>query len=371
MQPEKPAQIQTIVVSATSIDNSGGGTILRQFLKWAAKDKHNYLCFVPLGMKLDAGDNIRLVPIDKKSWLARILWDAWQLKSWLKNNQVTYHKFISLQDTTVNIDADQIIYLHQPLPFAGVSWNPLVRGEFKFFLYQKFFAYFIFRYLGPSTVFVVQTRWMSRALSENHAINPEKIRVIQPEIVLPDTVAPGSSLESKDESFSMLYPATPLVYKNHRVLVEALAILSRSMDISTVRLEFTLKAQDYPELAQLVKKLGLENNINYLGVLPYEQLIIKYRAADLVVFPSYIETFGLPLAEAASLGKRIICSDTEFAREVLNNYAGAEYLDAKNASAWASAIEAEFKSGSSPGREVTHFQYQRTSGWNDFFKLLE
>ncbi len=371
MQPEKPAQKQTIVVSATSIDNSGGGTILRQFLKWAAKDKHDFLCFVPMGMKLEAGDNIRLVPIDKKSWLARILWDSWQLKLWLENNQITYHKFISLQDTTVNIDVDQIIYLHQPLPFAGVRWNPFARGEFKFFLYQKFFAYFIFRYLRASTQFVVQTRWMSEALSEKHAIDPARISVIQPEITLPDTANADVSMDASDEFFRLLYPATPIVYKNHRVLVEALHILSSRKNISAVRLELTLKAQDYPELALLVKKLGLEDNINYLGVLPYEELIIKYKAADLVVFPSYIETFGLPLAEAASLGKRIICSDTEFAREVLNNYAGAEYLGAKNALAWANAIEAVLKSGSRPTRGETDFQYQQTSGWNDFFKLLE
>jgi glycosyltransferase involved in cell wall biosynthesis len=100
-------------------------------------------------------------------------------------------------------------------------------------------------------------------------------------------------------------------------------------------------------------------------------LIIKYLTSDLIAFPSYIETFGLPLAEAACLGKEIICSDTDFAREVLNDYQGAEYLDAGNAHSWADSIEQKIIAEDRSKHDKLPYKFERTSGWDDFFRLVE
>lgn len=46
-----------------------------------------------------------------------------------------------------------------------------------------------------------------------------------------------------------------------------------------------------------------------------------------LIFPSYIETVGLPLVEAMSVGAVILAADCEYAHEVLDGYENAFFFD--------------------------------------------
>ena len=46
-----------------------------------------------------------------------------------------------------------------------------------------------------------------------------------------------------------------------------------------------------------------------------------------MVFPSYLETFGYPLAEARKLGAIVLASDTPFSRELLKDYKNAYFFN--------------------------------------------
>ena len=62
------------------------------------------------------------------------------------------------------------------------------------------------------------------------------------------------------------------------------------------------------------------------GRLPYDEVVTRYHTATLL-FPSYIETFGYPLAEARQAGTIVLASDTAFSREVLEGYENAYFFD--------------------------------------------
>ena len=66
-----------------------------------------------------------------------------------------------------------------------------------------------------------------------------------------------------------------------------------------------------------VKKKEL--NIEFVGLLDNDEIMKIYRQATLV-FPSYLETFGLPLLEAKMSNGVILCSDLPFAHEILDDY---------------------------------------------------
>lgn len=53
---------------------------------------------------------------------------------------------------------------------------------------------------------------------------------------------------------------------------------------------------------------------------------MKKYESDVLIFPSYIESFGLPLIEAAVSGDIILAADTIFARELLKNYNNAYFF---------------------------------------------
>ena len=50
-----------------------------------------------------------------------------------------------------------------------------------------------------------------------------------------------------------------------------------------------------------------------------------------LIFPSYIESFGLPLIEAALHADVVLAADTEFSRELLSNYSNVYYYKYDNA----------------------------------------
>ena len=52
----------------------------------------------------------------------------------------------------------------------------------------------------------------------------------------------------------------------------------------------------------------MEGKIIHLGYLPYAEVLSLYQDADVIVFPSEFEGFGLPVLEAVQFKKKIICS---------------------------------------------------------------
>lgn len=64
----------------------------------------------------------------------------------------------------------------------------------------------------------------------------------------------------------------------------------------------------YDEIFQLVTHLGLQVDVLFPGFIPDAELADWYRAAELFVYPSLFEGFGLPVLEAMACGAPVICS---------------------------------------------------------------
>lgn len=360
-----------IVVNATALDKSGALTILKQFIKHAGK-YHNYkfLCFIAEGLKLEKSPNITFIEMAKKNWLQRILWDSLKLKKYLRNNDINPKKVISLQNTSINVNIDQIIYLHQPLPFSSVKWSLFKKEQFKFFLYKHFYKFFILLFVNKNTVFVVQTNWMKEALCSKSNVDESQVYIIKPDMHLPNIKSSDSSEVKTSSTHILLYPATQLFYKNHMVILEALKLLKAESQFDNIKFQVTFRRDEYPLFREKVNEYALVDNIDYLGCIPHKDLIHKYQCSSLVVFPSYIESFGLPLVEGASLGKPVLCSDFPFSRDVLAGYSGAVFLNYQDPNAWANAIKDTLFKVENNSFAYGKFDFEQTSSWKDFFKLL-
>jgi glycosyltransferase involved in cell wall biosynthesis len=97
--------------------------------------------------------------------------------------------------------------------------------------------------------------------------------------------------------------------------------------------------------------------VQELGPLPDARVAELLKGARALLFPSFVEGYGLPLAEALALGVPAICSDLPALREVGGEV--AEYLDPLDGAAWRDAILDYARTGS-PARRA---QLQRLSGW--------
>lgn len=86
----------------------------------------------------------------------------------------------------------------------------------------------------------------------------------------------------------------------------------------------------------LVMKSGIEDSVNLIGEVEEKELAPLYCGADLFVFPSKIEGFGLPVLEAMACGTPVICSNADSLREIADG--AAWIIDPDHPDSFAEAI---------------------------------
>ena len=64
------------------------------------------------------------------------------------------------------------------------------------------------------------------------------------------------------------------------------------------------------QLHSLAAELGIAGDLVFVGGVPLEETVRFYQAADVFVYPSFNETFGLPILEAMACGCPVVTSDT-------------------------------------------------------------
>ena len=106
-------------------------------------------------------------------------------------------------------------------------------------------------------------------------------------------------------------------HKGFSMLIHALQILlNQGNDLDLV---IVGKGPDKERLVQYCKKLGVENNVHFLGYVSDLDLTGLYRACDMVVQPSLVEGMSLVLIEAVAFGKLIVATRVGGTPEVLED----------------------------------------------------
>jgi glycosyltransferase involved in cell wall biosynthesis len=125
-------------------------------------------------------------------------------------------------------------------------------------------------------------------------------------------------------------------------------------------------------IAEEVKALG--RVVVLAGQLPREQILGLYRCS-ILVFPSLLETFGLPLLEARQAGGWIVASDTPFAREILDGYSRAYFSKPHSPEDLARSMQAAWQCSRDPNMEhQIESDHQAilgmVSGWRDLASVV-
>ena len=75
----------------------------------------------------------------------------------------------------------------------------------------------------------------------------------------------------------------------------------------------------YEEVYQKVQQLDLVSRVHFVGYVPMEELPFLYSAAELFVYPSLYEGFGLPVLQAMACGTAVVTSDRSSLPEVIGD----------------------------------------------------
>jgi glycosyltransferase involved in cell wall biosynthesis len=150
----------------------------------------------------------------------------------------------------------------------------------------------------------------------------------------PDQVAEVRSRFGLPPRF-LLYVGTIEPRKNLGVLLGALVRLKgQGQDVPLVvagRLGWL-----YDEFLAKIRSLGLESIVLLPGFVPENDLPALYTAAEVFVYPSVYEGFGIPVLEAMGCGTPVLCSNASSLPEVAGD--GGILLPPGDSAAWAEAI---------------------------------
>lgn len=239
----------------------------------------------------------------KASWKERLRFELFTGGKWI--NKISPDIVFSLENMLprgIADDIQQVLYIHQPVGFQHEKKFSIIKpNEREQGIYQRFYHPFIVASAKKADRMIVQTEWMREALIKDVGVKRARAFKVPPDI--PDLSGFVKAGEFDRNRF--FFPASNLPYKNHAVIEEAREILAGMGYV--------------PEVLYTKEK-----------VFPREEIFAEYNRSTLL-FPSYLETYGMPLGEAQQFGNPIIAADTDFAREVLADYDNAYYFDAFDA----------------------------------------
>lgn len=303
-----------IVVNDIAASEGGALSVLQDFYNEILKssDSDNIEWFFLLADKsfLQETNNIKIFeyPNIKKSWIKRIMFDFFYGRKII--NSFKPDLYVSLQNTaTLGIKAKQVVYLHQPLPYQDEKrFSIFKNGEKKLAIYQTVIG-FIFNTLFRITKsdIVVQTNWMRDSLNKKIK---NKVFVIPPDV----------ALDTREEDWCctepiFFYPSSELLYKNHNILYDAVDLI---VDQGYFNFKVVLTIKN--------REINNATKYEFIDKISRSEVFRRYQKS-ILIFPSYIETYGLPLKEAQLFRAPIIASDTLFSREILEKYPRSAFFD--------------------------------------------
>jgi glycosyltransferase involved in cell wall biosynthesis len=132
----------------------------------------------------------------------------------------------------------------------------------------------------------------------------------------------------------LLYVSSFQTRKNHLPLIKAFAALKQNK----VKLVLAgRKGETYDNCVRLIKALQLENMVNLVDDISYENLPLLYRGAQGFIYPSMIEGFGIPLTEAAFAGLPMAVNDIAVFREIAPE--GTLFFDVNQSDSMVNALQ--------------------------------
>ncbi len=179
------------------------------------------------------------------------------------------------------------------------------------------------RSLRRADLVIVNSKSLQAEIDEHLQVDPQKIRLIY-EAVDHDIFKPGDrdSAKAHVAKFGVARPFVLFVsslwrYKNCEGLLHAWKLAREQLAGRQLVIVGAERDERYTsELRELIDQLGIGEDVVFVGGVPNEETVHFYRAADLLVYPSFNETFGLPILEAMACACPVVTSSVSSMPEI-------------------------------------------------------
>ena len=206
----------------------------------------------------------------------------------------------SLSDLPVPFVKNQILFVNQANLISPVI-NKYSSKSIIFIIKRLYFRIFIQKL---NRIFV-QSVHMKKCLIKTYRIQSNYINILN----IPIQPTKERYTKKKENIIRLLYPANHYSYKNHKIITDMLS----DNPIKNLLIYFTATISEF----QKFKNFKSIRRIDYYS---YKNTYKIYNKFDGLIYPSRIESLGLPLQEALNFKIPILCSDLPYSRELLKEY---------------------------------------------------
>jgi len=282
---------------------------------------HNYLIFVPANSNYPHHSNkpnVSIVECPQKGLLHRLIWERRIMRRaikdfnpdwiWCLGNIGFAHPVCRM---SVLFHKPHSIYPHR---HHGYS---LIAGLLKRSTSLLVQRVLIRRGLQAADRVYCQTETVRKRLIMSYRLPDEKVGICPSSITLPrichDISVPKALFEiKKNHERVLLMPGKFMAHKNFRRVFYAFRSIPDS-----IACVFTISSDDGKQARRLIDAIKRERlSIYCVGMIPANDMAGWYQNVDGIIFPSLMETLGLPHLEAMHWGCPVIASDLDFAHEV-------------------------------------------------------
>lgn len=310
---------KTIVLSGINLIEGGPLTVYEECLRCIEKyflENYEIVALVhnrELFSEFDSKIKFIEFMDSKKSYLKRFYYEYFYFKRLSK--KLKPYLWFSLHDMTPNVVADKrAVYCHNSIIFYDMKRKDMI-NEFKMFMFSRFYKYIYKINIKKNNFVVVQQDWIRKRFKKIFKI--KNVVVAHPNVVIDDSN--NNCKNTKIVKNSFLYPSFPRIFKNFEVICKAVEILENK-NIENFKVYLTIDGNENIYSKEIVEKYGRLKCIEFIGLQTRENLMKYYSKIETVIFPSKLETWGLPISEAKAFGKNIILADLEYAHETLGTY---------------------------------------------------
>jgi len=171
--------------------------------------------------------------------------------------------------------------------------------------------------VGNAHAFIVQTPSM-QVLTATVVQRLGKTVDILPFVDVTQGYSRTLELRRGETDYDFIYVASGEQHKNHRQLIEAWCRLAKDGLFPSLLL--TLDQQSHGQLCAWIDEMKVQFGLRVinLGVQPHAQVIKLYTKVKALIYPSTLESLGLPLIEARQAGLAVLAAELDYVRDVLD-----------------------------------------------------
>lgn len=358
------------MVSAVNLRKGGTLTILRDCLQYLSSLTKEYRV-VALVHKRELCDFTGIEYVEMpdiiKGWGKR-LWCEYVTMHRISQELAPVYLWLSLHDTSPRVKAErQAVYCQTSFPFYQWTWRDFC-FDFKIPLFACFtrFAYRV--NVHSNRYLIVQQEWLRKGLSKMLGVRPNKFIVAPPQRKMIEV----NPEEVDKKCFTFFYASTPDCHKNFETLCKAAALLEKEVGVGKFKVVLTIKGDENKYAAWLKKNWGNVHSIEFAGFMSKECLYGHYQMADCLVFPSKVETWGLPISEYMETGKPMLLADLPYAHETAAGSKQTFFFPATHAETLKNEMKKIWNGDMTRFVEVpfTPLESPKADSWHELFDIL-